>query len=210
MFTFDYLHSTPTTDIIITLHSTIADAKMLKAYEDKYKFETLCANGCPNYNNKWACPPFSPSYSRLSTKYSDVLLVLFNCDLSQFKYTKTEYMKVKASNSILKSQSDRLMRLLEKETSGTILSNGSCRLCKPCNKKEGLNCKRPDEMRYSMESLGLNVEQISKDFFNHKLLWYKDKLAPTYSSVVTCLLSSSCLNEVELKRSIENYIKISQ
>lgn len=107
-------------------------------------------------------------------------------------------MKVKASNSILKSRLDRLMRELEIKYTGKMLTNGSCRLCKTCNKKNNLPCKKPFEMRYSMEALGLNVAQIAQHFFGHRLLWYKDKKAPSYSSVVSCLLTNEFPTEEEI------------
>lgn len=207
MISFDYVHSTPTTSIVITVKAIVVNAELLKTYENKQKFEKLCEIGCPNYNNKWACPPFSPSYTQFSKNYVNALLILQYCNLMQFTYTKTEYIKLKASNSILKSKSDKLMRFLEEEYSGMMLSNGSCRLCKPCSKKSGGLCKKPNKMRYSMEALGLNVEQITEDFFNHKLQWYKNKLVPGYSSVVSCLLSNSQLSINEISPKIITYCK---
>lgn len=127
------------------------------------------------------------------------------CELSQFDYTKTDYMKIKASNSILKSKSDKIARIFENKLSGIMMSNGSCRLCKPCNKKKELSCKRPNDMRYSMESLGLNVEQISEDFLYHKLLWYRDKTAPKYSSVLTGILTNKYVDPSDISRDIINY-----
>ncbi|MFZ5989339.1 MAG: DUF2284 domain-containing protein [Bacillota bacterium] len=169
-------------------------------------FNKLCAKGCINYNNKWSCPPHSPAYSSYSKNYEHCLLLLFTCDLSQFNYVKTEYMKVKTSNSILKSQSDRFSRFLENELYGKMLSNGSCRLCKPCSKKVSADsCINPLKLRYSLESLGLNVEKISQDIFNHQLLWYKAKVCPTYSSVISGLLTNRTLEQSYLLELIKAY-----
>lgn len=191
--------NTPTTNIIIDSKAVIINANELKTFQDKEYFDGLCKKGCPNYNSKWTCPPYSPTYSQYAKEFSKALLVLFYCNLNQFYYTRTEYMKVKASNSILKSRMDRLMRELEIKYTGKMLSNGSCRLCKPCNRKNNLPCKKPFDMRYSMEALGLNVDQISQHFLSHRLLWYKNKKAPSYSSVVSCLLTNTDFTESEIR-----------
>jgi len=198
--------NTPTTNIIIDSKAVIIDADKLEAFQDKEYFDGLCKKGCPNYNNKWACPPCSPKYFQNAKGVSTDLLVSFYCNLNQFYYTKTEYMKVKASNSILKSRMDRFMRELEVKYTGKMLSNGSCRLCKPCNRKDNLPCKKPLKMRYSMEALGLNVDQISQHFLSHRLLWYKNKKAPSYSSVVSCLLTNTDFTEDEIRGQLAKLI----
>ncbi len=207
---FNIFHKTPTTRIQIQISLKYLDANVLVKYEEKDRFNKLCELGCINYNKKWSCPPHSPTYSSYLNGFSKFLLILFNCDLAQFDYVKTEYMKVKTSNSILKSQSDKLSRFLEIKLSGKMLSNGSCRLCKPCSKKVSANsCKNPLKLRYSLESLGLNVEQISQDFFNRKLLWYKTKQAsPDYSTVVSGILTNNMFDNRFLKELIYEYYSL--
>lgn len=198
LFESNFTITTPTKEIIINTKATLINCSDLIEYENPKIFNVLCKEGCPNYGNKWACPPHSPIFSKYSNNYSRVLLILFYCYLDQFDYTKTEYMRVKASNSILKSRMDKLMRSLEEQVGGRMLSNGSCRLCKPCalksDKKSG--CKKPDQMRFSMEALGLDVSGISRDYFKHNLLWYKDKKAPNYSSVVSALLTNNQTDKI--------------
>ena len=193
---------TPTTKIKINVKATFVDSASLRKYEDSTKFSVLCKEGCPNYGNKWACPPSSPTFSKYSANYSRAFLVLFYCYLDQFAYTKTEYMRIKASNSILKSRLDQFMRSLEKQVGGKMISNGSCRLCKPCALKisSTAGCKKPEQMRYSMESLGLDVNGISRDYLQHDLLWYKDKKAPAYSSVVSALLTNNRMDINEMAK----------
>jgi len=204
VFEFNFVHRTPSKDISINLKAIMLESNSLDKYEDKCKIEKLCADWCTNYGKKWSCPPFSPSYTTTSNDYSKVLLLLLYCDLMQLNYIKTEYMKVKASNSILKSRSEKLIRYIEKELGGYMLSNGSCRLCKPCTNKLGdSGCKKPTQMRYSLESLGLHVDQISEVIFNHRLLWYGNKIAPEYSTVISGLLLEASVTESEIKNMIK-------
>ena len=204
--TIKFLHMTPTANIEIHLRHSLVSSQSLNKYENKQLFDHLCKIGCPNYDNKWSCPPNSPNYIKYSQDFKYCLLLLMTCELSQLDYVKTEYMKVKASNAILKSKSDNLARYLETTFSGKMLSNGSCRLCKPCTKKTSTNnCKHPSKLRYSLESLGLNVEEISSDFFNHKLCWYKNKISPPYSSVISGLLINESQEKMRLSRILNHF-----
>lgn len=193
-----FIHNTPSAKIKINIKVLNISTKELIQFQNKNYFDSLCKKGCPNFKRKWSCPPYSPTFSEYSKEYTNCILVLLYCDLNQFNYIKTEYMKVKASNSILKSRLDSLMRMLENTYTGLMISNGSCRLCKPCACKKQLPCKKPDLRRYSMESLGLNVSHISKTYFNHELLWYKNKTAPKYSSVLSCLITNNALSKDNL------------
>lgn len=203
---FKILHKTPTSEIHIQSSLRIVNSKDLYQYEDTFYFNNLCREGCINYNKKWSCPPYSPSFLSYSNDFNICLLILMSCPLSQFNYVKTEYMKVKTSNSILKSQSNRLSKFLENELSGKMLSNGSCRLCKPCSKKVSSgDCKHPEQIRFSLESLGLNVQSISQDFFSHDLQWYQSKLCPEYSTVMSGVLTNNILGQHDIKELIEKY-----
>lgn len=192
MYQWSFQHKTPSSLITIHAKSIVVPAKDLLSYENKHVFDRLCRIGCVNFNKKWSCPPYSPSYSKLSDGYSNLLLILLYSYLDQFDYIQNKYTKVRAGNVILKSLAERSLRHLEKIFDGIMISNGSCRLCRPCTLKLGkTECKRPEKMRYSMESLGLNVIKISTDYFDHKLLWYRKKEVPLYTSVVSGLLTNS-------------------
>lgn len=195
MYQTNFIHKTPSAEILVDVTIIAAESCRLAAYENKRGFEKRCES-CPAYGQKWSCPPYSPSFSSFNTgEYPNAVLVLFRCELDQFSYTKTEYIRIRAANTILKSRMDRFMRSLENSLGGVTLSNGSCRLCNPCGKKKGQPCKRPDKMRFSMEALGLDVGGITADFFGHELLWYKDKKVPAYRSAASCLLMKERIEE---------------
>lgn len=152
-------------------------------YEEKDKFDSLCQNGCPNYNQKWSCPPLAPSYSRFVSAYEKIIVVVISTTLDQFSYIKNDYLKVKAANTIMKSRIDKVLRSFLSNDSYYI-STGSCRMCKPCKRKLNQACAHPDKMTYSFEALGINVSEMVKDLFDFELLWYKKKSLPEYTSVV--------------------------
>lgn len=195
MYQTSFISKTPSAEISIRVRLAVIESYRLAEYENKREIEKLC-EACPTYGGKWSCPPHSPAFSKYDlVKYPYAALVLFSCDLDQFSYTKTEYIRIKAANTIMKSRMDRLMRSLEQRTDGIMISNGTCRLCNPCSKKKGEACKRPEKMRFSMEALGLDVGRITADILGHELLWYKDKKIPRYLSAVACLLMKERMEE---------------
>jgi len=200
MIQTDFIHKTPSFSILINVKAAVVDSRRLAEYESKREIEKLC-EACPTYGRKWSCPPCSPSFSQYGLQeYPYAALVLFWCDLDQFRYTKTEYVRIRAANTIMKSRMDRFMRALESRLGGVMISNGNCRLCNPCTKKRGQPCKRPDAMRYSMEALGLDVGRITVDLLGHRLLWYKDKTLPAYLSAAACLLLKEKIDEATLEK----------
>lgn len=166
----------------------------LKGYMDYTKFSELCKSGCVNYGKKWSCPPYSPLFEEFTKGYSYISICLLHIKLQQFSYIKNDYLKVKAANSILKSRIDKTLRKL-KRPDNHYISTGSCRMCKPCKCKLDKPCAHNDIKTYSFEALGVDVSNMVKDLFDFKLLWYRKKNVPEYTSVVAGLLSNEIIDE---------------
>lgn len=156
-------------------------------------FQYLCANGCPNYAQKWSCPPFSPSFREFVAGWDSLFVLYMRIDTDQFAYIKNDYLKIKAANSILKSRADRFLRKMA-EQYGRFISTGSCRLCKPCKCKTNVPCAHPEKMTYSFEALGVDVNALVNRCFQKPLLWYKPHNLPAYTSVVCGLLTNKPLS----------------
>lgn len=200
---FSFIAETPSAKIKIYFKYTMTLSNRLCTYENRCKTEEKCQQGCANYNNKWSCPPHSPEYSAISKKFNKAYIFLFYCYLEQFNYIEAPYIKIKAANSIVKSRSDKIIRQLEKESEGKLLSSGSCRLCKCCScKTKESQCKKPAKLRFSMESVGLNIENIAAEFFNHKLSRYIKNNVPQYSSLLTTILTNKVIDEEQINKLI--------
>lgn len=169
------------------------------------KIRRLCKEGCVNYGKKWSCPPFSSQFSDIVAdwKVDKGIVIVGNICLDDMKYIKNPYQQVKAANMILKSRCERMARYIESRTDGYSLLSGSCNLCKPCEKKKGRPCKRPEKMRYSLESSGLNVQSLLEENCGYKLMWYEKGMELQYTSVVTMVLINS---EIVSDRDVERII----
>lgn len=189
----------PNREISIKIKArSFSDISILRNYYDGTITTRACKDGCVNYDKKWSCPPCSKSYLNIENKYSSACLLCFYTDLKHYNDIKNKYLAVKAANVTLKSLVEKCARDLEAYTGGYSLLSGSCRLCKPCQRKLNLSCKNPDKMRYSMEATGLNVQKICNDFLDHTLLWYKDKTLPVYTSTVALVLFNYSLKKDEI------------
>jgi len=171
----------------------------------------LCKTGCINYGKKWSCPPYSKSFSSIINlkSYDLAIIVMGYIYLDDMNYINNPYQQVKAANMILKSKCEKIARNIENEFNGYSLLSGSCNMCKPCQKKRNLPCKKPSMMRYSLESTGINVEELLEKYCGHKLLWYKRGEKLLYTSVATAILidSKSSQSKKDIEVLVEKYIE---
>ena len=200
---FDCYAITNSAKLFYSVAICCAPANSIDKYLDVDLFYALCNTGCVNYNKKWSCPPHSPSYKDFSAGWEHLFILCARMELSQFSYVKTDYLKVKAANSILKSRVDKFLRYI-KTKYGRYISTGSCRLCKPCKCKIGLPCAHSELMAYSFEAMGVDVSKLVIEQFQKPLLWYKPQCLPEYTSVVCGLLTNA---EITLQDLQEEYLQ---
>lgn len=175
------LYKTPSHILEIKKYISQVNKKLIIC--DHVKFNLLCFNNCKNYGLKYSCPPFSPIFFKFTKKKGKVIVICFQFNLDQYTNLNI-YNSIRAGNSILKSLIER--ELLSLRQKGFIVAgSGSCRACKSCGAKIGVPCKKPDRRIYSLEALGVNVNQLVKDCFGFKLQWYiPGKEIPEYTCVV--------------------------
>ncbi len=181
---------TPNGEQIINLSVHMLSVENILSCTQEEKIRKACKVGCVNYGRKWSCPPYSRKFSDIvaSGEYNVAIIIIGHINISNMEYISNPYQQVKAANMILKSKCEKIARNLEKEFKGYSLLSGSCNLCKPCQKKRDLPCKKPTMARYSLESTGINVEGLLEKYCGHKLLWYKKGAKLTYTSVATAIL----------------------
>lgn len=164
--------------------------EFIESYVDIERFEGLCEE-CDNYGKNWNCPPFDFDVMDVWNSYDKLKVIAFKMNFDdeeianefsekelEFILKRLERMKVKLMNDIY---------VLENEDSmGLFL--GNCNLCMKCTREFGMPCKMPFKMRYSIESLGGNVDKLIEDVFGLKILYAENGHLPEYMIFVGGLL----------------------
>jgi len=179
------IHKTPTRILEIQKLTNVIQTTSIQTNKEKY-FK-LCESGCVNFGSKYSCPPYSPSFKNFSSKFTSLKVICYKIALDQYSEA-TPYNRVRASNSVLKSLLDKEL-LNCKLNELLVVGSGSCRACKPCAAKEKLKCKKPEKLIFSLESLGVDVNQLVTDCFGFQLEWYKKGFPQQFTSVVGGVLS---------------------
>lgn len=156
--------------------------EFVENYVDIERFGALCKE-CENYEKNWNCPPFDFDIMDVWNSYSKLKIIAFKMNFDdeelgtdfsdnelEFVLKRLERMKVRLMNDIY---------ALEDENSYALFL-GKCNLCMKCTREFGMPCKMPFKMRYSIESLGGNVDQIIEDVFGFKVLYAQNNHLPEY------------------------------
>lgn len=166
-------------------------------YLDKYvkaeEFIQYC-RACPNFGKIWSCPEYDFDTVEYFRKHSRLrvigLKIIYSPGTREKTYSREEMREVIAgSMHVERRKLDEYLRELEEKTGGTALNAGSCNICpEGCARPEGKNCRFPDRMRYSLESLGADITTTIGDLLGIELVWDKEGKLPEYYTLVAGLL----------------------
>ncbi|HML38803.1 MAG TPA: DUF2284 domain-containing protein [Bacillota bacterium] len=176
------------------LKNKIAVENYLEHYIDVAGFLEYCKQ-CENYGRIWACPPYDFDPEGIWKKYKYLHLLGTKIVFDQATIDEElegEALKEYISQIFLKEKSVLFERIreLEKKYPGSIgLSAGSCHICAICSRPSGKACLYPEEMRYSIESIGGDVQKTARELLGIELKWSDGRL-PEYFTLVNGLLTN--------------------
>ena len=149
---------------------------------------------CPNYNRRWPCPEnkFSPVslWEKFTTADLYCVQVIYDEDLMSSKLSTAKAQDL--LNRSLEREKRQLRERLELKAASIkkslVLSPGTCELCPVCAREEGKPCRYPRHSHYSIESLGGDVEAITKNVFGLEIIWMEGNALPPYLTAVGAIL----------------------
>lgn len=169
----------------------IISLEKLYEYYDPEKVEGFCRS-CPNYGRIWSCPPLFFDPVSYLEKFGYVLLIVEKI------YPEAEKVNSPETLSDLFQVSRRLfgdsLISLTKNTFSTekeleVLIAGNCYFCNVCQREKDLPCKHPEELKYSLESIGFLVGDITKEIMGIQLQWLGDGEKPEFLLMVGAVVS---------------------
>ncbi len=156
--------------------------------EDIYfdpKVQEMCISPsfkCPFYGHSWSCPPNSPYLEKVLSTYNEFYLIYSMFDLES--YIKKEKERTNRSEFFIKNmflltksfelndledEFDKFLAQYDKNyKKNLLLYDGTCKYCKiqslgKCTFDSGESCRFSTKMRYSMESIGIEVIKTVRD-----------------------------------------------
>ena len=166
--------------------------ELLTNYYDRERFVAYCRK-CENYGRLWSCPEYGFLPLDYLKEHEGLWLIAtriwLDPQLREEIITREGLDEV--SREIVgevKEAVDRELLAEEKAHKGLrMLSCGGCRLCHRCARLDGMPCRQPGRMRYSLESLGCDVTALARDKLGLEFQWIDGRL-PEYLALVNGML----------------------
>ena len=173
-------------EIKIQFKKLDAATNEILAYLSPEEFNSYCKTGCPNYNQKWTCPPNCPPFIDYAKNYPKLNLYLFYTSPNQFDFISQKDRSLTAYNFIKEELQSYLSEI--EPVNGKMIAANSCEICKICALIKGNQCHIPEKVRYNLVAFGFNVSKIMSDLFQHKIKWAKQNEPSEYVSSVGAIL----------------------
>ena len=157
--------------------------RYVSEFRDVATFEACCQQ-CPNYGNRWGCPPFDHDTLQDLMHYEKVMIMGVKLTPHDTK------MPMEQVYDLMRPELERLNRRLlelEREKNGFALGFvGKCERCGnvPCARKQGQPCRHPDVVRPSLEAYGFNVSETASKLLGIDMVWSKGTSVPRYLTLV--------------------------
>ena len=131
----------------------------------------------------------SPKFDEFSADYTNSLLVEVTSEVRD----KEDYMEAYIEN---RSTLEALLSKMQIDFECLKTSCGTCNICKRCALLDNKNCYHPEEMRYSMEAMGMDLAKLSEEIFDHKLTWNSEnKKSNICTSIGSILFNGTFLED---------------
>ena len=157
--------------------------RYVREFRDVATFEACCQQ-CPNYGQRWGCPPFDHDTLQDLLPYEKVMII-------GVKLTPNDArMPMEQVYDLMRPELERLNRRLielEHEKQGFALGFvGKCERCgnAPCSRQQGKPCRHPDVLRPSLEAYGFNVSETASQLLGIDMVWSNGKNVPRYLTLV--------------------------
>ena len=164
-----------------TLRATLTMEEFSRRFRLDIPVEQLCG-ACPNYGRRWACPPLSDA--DCITHFATIEVWLVQITPVQADLPLSEAYPIIARQ---REALEPIMLAREAEVNGrAALFTGLCPHCpnQQCARISREPCRHPELVRPSLEALGFNLGEVTRQLFNIDMLWGRHGRLPQYLTLV--------------------------
>lgn len=160
--------------------------KILEFYNNK-KVEKYCSN-CKNYNRIWSCPPHNFDSELYLKQYKYILIISGKIILDKESFSNNFREEIISEFDKARKEFSKMVIDMEKlYPNSEAMISGGCFRCKVCKREINEHCILSNDKRYSLESLGLMVSDITSDILNLEIQWINESV-PDYLLTVGGIL----------------------
>jgi len=174
--------------------ATLAADEFISRYRDVERFRQYCLQ-CPGYGKSWSCPPFDFDPRIKSDGFTTVTVMGTTIEFDE--PTRAACKTAEQSSAAGKEAMQEVWKTLlprlyemERQNPGSRCFTFRCVLCpEGCTRLEEKPCRKPELMRHSLESVGFDIEAMTRDLLGINLEWSTDGSLPKHITLVTALFT---------------------
>ena len=177
-----------------TREAVIAADEFIRRYRDIERIRQYCLQ-CPGYGKSWSCPPFDFDPATVTDGFTTVKVTGTTIEFDE--QTRSACKTAKESAQVGREAMEEVWKWLlpqlyeqERQVPGSRCFTFRCVLCpEGCTRPEGKPCRKPEMLRHSLESVGFDLEAVTRDLLGINLEWSTDGRLPKHITLITALFS---------------------
>ncbi len=145
--------------------------RLLPIVDIEYRAESNPGcKACPKYGTNFACPPHSPSFVGCIGTSTKAKIICYRMAMEQVPAEITTDRHKVVHRILRKLLYEELLG--HRGTGHVVAGSGPCQVCDECSLQNGVrDCRNPQLMIYSLESMGVNLISLSEKAFSLPLEW---------------------------------------
>lgn len=179
---------------VSTKQATIAADEFISRYRDIERIRQYCLQ-CPGYGTSWGCPPFDFDPATVTDGFKTVTVTGTTIEFDE--QTRAACTTAGESARVGREAMEQVWQSLlptlyeqERQVPGSRCFTFRCVLCpEGCTRPQGKPCRHPERLRHSLESVGFDLEAVTRDLLGIDLEWSTDGSLSKHITLVTALFS---------------------
>lgn len=152
-------------------HIMLTTAYLTKHYYNPKALRPLC-EACDNYGRNYACPPLDIDIEKRLSEYGNIHIFAEQYPTENF-FGNGGACGNAATEAFERARRtfDAQLKEWEIKLDGVMLAPGRCTLCESCARAENAPCRRPDEMRISLDTYCIEIVNLVSELCGIEIEW---------------------------------------